>query len=91
MIAKIWGKTRHGTLAGYNKHRAFGERPCGTCSAVRSEHMKRYRKAPEHKRRALLMARAQGRARGRLVAMFPEEYASLYEEAKAEVFKEMEQ
>lgn len=65
--------THHGTVSGWTKHRAMGERPCDSCRAARQEY-----DAPRRPSK-----RADRRALQRLADMYPDAYAALYAEERA--------
>jgi len=79
------GVSRCGTLSGWRRHQRADERPCDACAAAKAAYDKRWRAAPERKRRDRLKARAQGRALLRLSHHHPSEYRAMYYEALDEL------
>jgi hypothetical protein len=81
---------RHGTPSGYNAHRRTGEQPCDACARAKSDYDKRRSTTPDRVRRGRLAAAAQGRAKTRLVALYPELYRALYLDEKARLMAEQD-
>lgn len=84
------GRVRCGTVTGYTNHQRAGERPCDACVAAKAAYNKRWREAPERTRRNRMYAAAQGRAKQRLVEMFPDTYAALYAEERDAALDELD-
>lgn len=77
--------TRHGTTAGYAKHKTNGEEPCETCRRAKSEYDARYRASSKVTIRSRLSSRAQARALTRIRRLYPEVWAALYQEELAKL------
>lgn len=71
---------RHGTDAGYQRHRKDGEPACGLCRTARADLMRERRKNPIERLRARHVSKAGGRATWRLVAEHRDEYERYYAE-----------
>jgi len=69
---------RCGTPSGYVGHQRTGENPCDACTRAKAEYDKRWREAPDRKRKDRIKARAQSRAHQRLVHLFPDLYREFY-------------
>lgn len=74
-------KTRHGTPSGYRLHQILGERPCDACVRAKQEYDRRRLQASDLQLKNRMRARAQNRAKTRLVHLYPDEYLALYREA----------
>jgi hypothetical protein len=73
-----------GTKAAYNRHKKYGEEPCDACrQANRAHNQAQYATSPERRLKQIAHAKAQGRARSRLVRRHLAEYRELYAEELA--------
>lgn len=76
---------RHGTSAGYQRHRKDDEPACGPCRAAQAEKTRRFREDPVRRLQARQMSKAQHRAAWRLVDEHREAYEQYYAEELAAV------
>ena len=76
---------RHGTYAGYQRHKKDGETACRPCRAANTEYTKQYRSDPTRRERDYATARASSRAAWRVVALHRAEFDRFYaDELRAE-------
>lgn len=77
---------RHGTYAGYQRHRHDGELACGPCREANRDYSRKFRsERPDVKARERASTRARSRALWRLADLHRDEYDRLYaDELRAE-------
>lgn len=90
MNGPTFGVPRCGTASGAVRHSRQGEKPCVRCAAAKAAYDREWRKTPRRTQISRAKAKAQGRALSRLRAAHESEYRDMYEDAKAEVWREME-
>lgn len=78
---------RHGTVAGWSRHKRAGETPCDACTRAREEYDARRRAASTGQAENRRNARAQHAALKELRHRHLEEYRALYEVAKREMYQ----
>ena len=74
---------RHGTYAGYQRHRLYGIPACDDCMAASKEYARRYRLSTRY-RRDKRNTYARNKTLTALREMAPDLYHRLYEEAARE-------
>jgi len=80
-----WGKTRHGTPSGFDRHQTLQETPCDPCKAGKAAYDARYAQREETKARKKILARARQMALEDLRRAHPQEYGNLLLAAQAEM------
>lgn len=81
-------KVRHGTNSGYRHHQALGQDPCDACYRAKQEYDKERRNQPQQVLQNRLNARAQQKAYGELVRLYPDVYNVLYQKWKTKLEEE---
>jgi len=76
---------RHGTDAGYQRHRKDGEAACGPCRTAKADVQRKRRKDPIERLKSRQIAKAGNRAAWRLVAAHRDEYERYYADELANV------
>lgn len=76
---------RHGTDAGYQRHRKDSEPACGVCRAARAQTMRDRRKDPIERLKARKISKAGSRAAWRLVDAHRNEYERYYADELAAI------
>ncbi len=74
---------RHGTYAGYQRHRKDGEAACGPCRTANAEYNRTHRSKPVARMKSRKVSKAGGRAAWRLVNAHRDEYDRYYAEELA--------
>lgn len=80
---------RHGTQSGWTEHARRDEDPCAPCFAAKQEYDRKRREDPDRLLQARLHAKAQYLASKRLRHAHKEEYDNYYQDAKAQLYKDL--
>ena len=81
---------RHGTSAGYQRHRKDGEAACGPCREAQAEKVRQHRASPIGRMKSRRVSKAGNRAAWRLVAAHRDEYDRYYAEELAALARQPE-
>lgn len=75
---------RHGTYAGYQRHRNDGEDPCGLCREANAAYQRDIRgRSPDLAQRGRDASNARSRALTRLANEYEQRFRELYDEETA--------